>query len=173
MTRVSKMLPTKPASRATWVRHPSARRRLIRRSRRKSSKMRLQGQKATLALMGGLRHALPPAIVKRTGSRPHRCSSTGLSFVGLWKFERASYVGDVTRAAPRASRQFPRGRRRTSPGAELHERCATGFRRALSSPSVGGLHPTALRAGAGNLDRTIVEFLPDGGQEWPANQERR
>jgi hypothetical protein len=35
MTKASKMLPTKQGPRATLVRHPSARRRLIRRSRRK------------------------------------------------------------------------------------------------------------------------------------------
>jgi hypothetical protein len=66
------MLPTKPASRVTWVRHPSARRRLIRRGRRKSSKTPLRRQKAALALMGGPRQALPPVIVKRTDSHPHR-----------------------------------------------------------------------------------------------------
>jgi hypothetical protein len=73
MTKASKMLPTKQGPRATLVRHPSARRRLIKSSRRKSSKTRLRGQKIALAQMGRLRHFLPPSIVKRDGPRepPH------------------------------------------------------------------------------------------------------
>jgi hypothetical protein len=57
----------KQASRAILVGHPNARRKLIRRGRRKSSKMRLQRQKIASALMGGLRHLLPLAIVKPSG----------------------------------------------------------------------------------------------------------
>jgi hypothetical protein len=62
-TKASKMLPTKRGSRATSVRHPSAQRRLIRRSRRKSSKTRPQRQKIELARTGRRRDA----IVRRAG----------------------------------------------------------------------------------------------------------
>jgi hypothetical protein len=65
MTKASKMLPMKRGSRATSVRHPSARRKLIRRSRRKSSKTRLQRQTIALARMGQRRDA----IVKPVGQR--------------------------------------------------------------------------------------------------------
>jgi hypothetical protein len=58
MTKASKMLPTKQGPRATLVRHPSARRRLIRRSRRRNSKTRLRRQKIALERTGRNRDAL-------------------------------------------------------------------------------------------------------------------
>jgi hypothetical protein len=38
------------------------------------------------------------------------------------------------------------------------------------SPSSG--YRSAMRAGPGNLHGALSEFLPDGGQDWPANQEK-